>query len=57
MVKAYGLSARFFWGTIGVEPYCVLVKTFEKDNIGWTVLPFSQNFPITLYGLNAIVFW
>ena len=41
-----------------VEPYCLLVKIFLKDNMGWTVLSFGQNFSEkTLYGLNHIFFW
>ena len=32
------------------------MKIFLKDNMGWTVLPFGENFLKTQYGLNSIVF-
>ena len=47
--RLYGLnpimdSSKFSYKTIWVEPYCLLVKIFLKDNMGWTVLSFGQNF-------------
>ena len=70
------LNHVFFWSkfseeTIWVEPYCFFVKTFEKENNGWTVLfkPFLEDYldwtvlsfdEIIVkrqYGLNRLVFW
>ena len=59
--RQYGLNHIVFWSklskkTIWFEPYCLLVKTFEKDNMGWTISSFGENFLKRQYGLNHIVF-
>ena len=40
-----------------VEPYCLLVKIFEKDNMGWTILSFGQILLKRQHGFNHVVFW
>ena len=50
--RLYWLNCFVFWSkfykkTIWIgwfKPYCLLVKKFFKDNMGWTVLSFGQNF-------------
>ena len=46
--RQYGLNrivflSKFSKKTIWIEPYCLLVKTFEKDNMVSTILSFGQN--------------
>ena len=55
LVKIVFLST-FSIKTIWVEPYCLLIKIFLKNNMGWTILSFSQNFRKSQYGLNLTDF-
>ena len=56
--RQYGLNSIVLsQKTVWVEPYWLLVKIFQKDNMGWTVLLFGQSFLKRLYQLNDTVFW
>ena len=60
--ELYGLNHIVFWSklskkTIWVEPYCLLVKIFLTDNMGWTILSIGQNFQKAQYGKKYFVFW
>ena len=57
-----GLNHIVFWSklskkTLWLEPYCLLVKNFQKRQYGLTILLFGRNFLKRQYGLNHIVFW
>ena len=46
-----------FWpklwkNTMLVEPFCLLVRTFEKDSVGSNIFSFDQNFRKRQYGLK-----
>ena len=56
-----GLNHIVFWSklskkTLWLEPYCLLVKTFEKDTMARTILSFGQNFQKRQYGLTILLF-
>ena len=46
--------SKFSKKTMWVELYCLLVKNFLKDYMGWTILSFGQKFLKTLYALKKI---